>query len=619
MTPPPPSSDHAVLVAELSRLTAVLLGNPAGDEPLLPGRLADLCGELQLSHFERDLLLLAVGWEVDGALAAAVGHVRPTLGFALARLPNPHWDALSPDGALRRLGLLELGDGDGLVRRTLIAPERLVHHLLGGSAMDPLLTQRMLPVAPAGPPPASYQAAAAPVVDALGSGELAVVQLLGDDSGSCRQHGVLIAGMLGLELHAIAASDLPIGDALDAFVGAWNREAYLGGRALLISLRASDRDDRTARSHVDAVCSRLLGPLFVDAASRWPLNAETIHVFVQRPSHSDQRALWEWHLPDHKAETEALAAQFDLGPEAIERIARAFNALPNGDNVGATLRALCRTLAGPEVGGSAERIETRAGWESLILPETAASVLREMVAQVRHRHVVLDQWGMRPTGGRGGGIVALFAGPSGTGKTLAAEVIAHELGMELYRVDLASVMSKYIGETERNLRAVFDAADATECVLLFDEADTLFGSRSEVRDSNDRYANLEVSYLLQRLESFRGVAILTTNLRDHVDTAFVRRFRFVVEFPYPDEAARRSIWHGALGPDVPTRQLDTERLARLPLSGAEIRNAAVAAAFLAVRDGSCVTMGHVRRAIRAEYAKTERPINERALASLETP
>jgi SpoVK/Ycf46/Vps4 family AAA+-type ATPase len=223
---------------------------------------------------------------------------------------------------------------------------------------------------------------------------------------------------------------------------------------------------------------------------------------------------------------------------------------------------------------------------------------------------VHGDWGFAAKGERGLGISALFAGASGTGKTMAAEVLANELRLDLYRIDLSQVVSKYIGETEKNLRRVFDAADDGGAVLLFDEADALFGKRSEVKDSHDRYANIEVSYLLQRMEAYRGLAILTTNLKSAVDSAFLRRLRFVIEFPFPDATHRAEIWRRIFPAETPTKDLDVARLARLSIPGGNIRNIALQAAFLAADAGGSVTMTHLARAARSEYAKLEKPLTE---------
>jgi len=232
-------------------------------------------------------------------------------------------------------------------------------------------------------------------------------------------------------------------------------------------------------------------------------------------------------------------------------------------------------------------------------------MLREIAAQVRHRVTVYDTWGFGARSARGLGISSLFVGTSGTGKTMAAEVLANELRLDLYRIDLSSVVSKYIGETEKNLRRVFDAAEDGGAVLLFDEADALFGKRSEVKDSHDRYANIEVSYLLQRMETYRGLAILTTNMKNALDPAFLRRIRFIVQFPFPDEQQRAEIWRRIFPPGTPTEGLNIGKLARLNVAGGNIRNIALNAAFLAADEGKAVSMAHLLRAAQSEYAKLE--------------
>jgi SpoVK/Ycf46/Vps4 family AAA+-type ATPase len=207
------------------------------------------------------------------------------------------------------------------------------------------------------------------------------------------------------------------------------------------------------------------------------------------------------------------------------------------------------------------------------------------------------------------GLSALFSGASGTGKTMAAGTLARELDRDLYQIDLATVISKYIGETEKHLRKIFDAADRSGAILLFDEADALFGKRSQVRDSHDRYANLEVSYLLQRMESYRGIAILTTNMQNALDTAFQRRLRFVAHFPFPDEPSRQRIWRKVFPAAAPTADLDYERLAQLNVTGGSIRNIAILAAFLAADAGTAITMRSIQEAARTEYAKLDKPLS----------
>jgi SpoVK/Ycf46/Vps4 family AAA+-type ATPase len=244
------------------------------------------------------------------------------------------------------------------------------------------------------------------------------------------------------------------------------------------------------------------------------------------------------------------------------------------------------------------------------LPGPQLEAVRRIGQHVRHRATVYDSWGFAARSARGLGISALFAGASGTGKTMAAEVLANELRLDLYRIDLAGVVSKYIGETEKNLRRVFDAAEHSGAILLFDEADALFGKRSEVKDSHDRYANIEVSYLLQRMEAYRGLAILTTNLKSALDPAFLRRIRFVVQFPFPDALQRAEIWRRIFPASTPTEGLDVGKLAKLNVPGGNIRNIAINAAFLAAASGEPVRMSHLREAARIEYAKLERPLTD---------
>jgi SpoVK/Ycf46/Vps4 family AAA+-type ATPase len=294
-------------------------------------------------------------------------------------------------------------------------------------------------------------------------------------------------------------------------------------------------------------------------------------------------------------------------------------AAPDGDGPEAVMTRLwdaCRAQTRPRLDDLAQRIEPAASWDDLVLPPAQKETLREVAAQVRQRARVYDEWGYARKSTRGLGISALFSGASGTGKTMAAEVLASELRLDLYRIDLSSVVSKYIGETEKNLRRLFDAAEGAGVILLFDEADALFGKRSEVRDSHDRYANIEVSYLLQRMEAYRGLAILTTNLRSALDPAFQRRLRFVVEFPFPEAAERAEIWRRTFPEETPVSDLDVARLARLGIAGGNIANIAMRAAFLAADSDEPVRMEHILRATRSEYAKLEQSLSETELAGL---
>jgi hypothetical protein len=310
--------------------------------------------------------------------------------------------------------------------------------------------------------------------------------------------------------------------------------------------------------------------------------------------------------------TGRLAGQFSLGIADVRSITR--DVQVTEPDAGPRLWDACRTLVRPALDGLAQRINPQARWEDLVLPPAQGRLLCEMTGHVRHRMTVFEDWGFGARTSRGSGVAALFAGPSGTGKTFAAEVLARHLALDLYRVDLSQVVSKYIGETEKNLRRIFDAAESGGVVLLFDEADALFGKRSEVKDSHDRYANIEVSYLLQRMEAYRGLAILTTNMKDALDTAFLRRLRFLVHFPFPDAAGRAEIWRRVLPPELPTDGLVPEKLAQLTVAGGTIRNIALSAAFLAAEAGEPVRMPHILLAARSEYAKLEKSLTDSEVA-----
>jgi SpoVK/Ycf46/Vps4 family AAA+-type ATPase len=305
-----------------------------------------------------------------------------------------------------------------------------------------------------------------------------------------------------------------------------------------------------------------------------------------------------------------LAAQFDLdGPRIHASVAEALASV-DGAGLADALWDAGRARARASLEGLAQRIEPVATRGQLVLPADSMALLDALAAHVRNRATVYEQWGFGAQGRRGLGISALFTGPSGTGKTMAAEVLAGELRLDLYRIDLSAVVSKYVGETEKNLRRVFDAAEEGGVLLFFDEADALFGKRSEVKDSHDRFANIEINYLLQRMEDYRGVAVLATNMKGALDPAFLRRIRFVVSFPIPDLASRTEIWRGVFPPSTPTDGLDPRRLAQLTVTGGSIHNIAINAAFMAADQGEPVRMDHVLRATRMEFAKIERPLPE---------
>ncbi|MCI0345580.1 MAG: ATP-binding protein, partial [Chloroflexi bacterium] len=365
---------------------------------------------------------------------------------------------------------------------------------------------------------------------------------------------------------------------------------------------------------VDELIRTVAAPLFVLSTEPWPIEARLLDVLpVKRPSRVEQRSLWRNALARHSnsvnGEIDAIVQQFDLGPAAISEIAAGAARQSVGPISGRDLWDACRERTGSALDGLARRIEPAYDWEDIVVVDDVLEQLREVAEQVEQRARVYEDWGFGARLGRGRGITALFAGPSGTGKTMAAEILARHLRLELHRIDLAGVVSKYIGETEKNLRRVFDAAESSGAILLFDEADALFGTRTEVRDSHDRYANVEINYLLQRMEDYGGLAILATNRRAALDPAFLRRLRFVIEFPFPGQDERRRIWERVFPPAAALDDVDNGSLSRLEVTGGNIRTIAVNAAFLAAADARPIGMSHVMRAAAREYAKLSKPVS----------
>jgi hypothetical protein len=587
-----------------------------------------------LSPFERDVLLLCAGVELDREIAqlcaAAHGDAscrHPTFGLALAALPNPHWSALAPNAPLRRWHLIEAAVGSTLTIAPLRIDERVMHHLVGLSHLDERLTGLVRPIEPLGPNDlvASHAALAARVVAtwrALPSRQAPVVQLCGEPA-DCRPVAACVAGFVGLRVAIVAADLVPSSaNELDTFQRLLEREVRLAGiGVLLLETDGSDvvgpgAETRPQGSAVTRLAELLDGFVMLCEGERRKLTRRQSVAFdVGRPLVHEQLEVWRAALGASVGDAncwnkaiDAVCAQFNLSVASIRSISAEAIAARGADGALESLWELCRTRLRARLDVLAQRIRSASNWEDLVLPEAEAATLRAIAAQLRRRVTVYEHWGFAAKGSRGLGISTLFAGPSGTGKTMAAEVLANELHLDLYRIDLSSVISKYIGETEKNLRRVFDAAEESGAILLFDEADALFGKRSEVKDSHDRYANVEVSYLLQRMEAYRGLAILTTNQRSALDSAFLRRLRFVVQFPFPDAPQRAAIWQRVFPPATPIEGLDHAKLAQLRIAGGNILNIAINAAFIAADAAEPVRMSHLLAAARSEYAKMERPL-----------
>ncbi len=626
-----------------------------------------LCAGFELSGFERDVLLLCAGVELDGPLAELVaeaqggGSGRVTISLALAALPNAHWEAFSPGAPLRYWRLLHLQPGPGLTHSPLQIDEMPLHFLTGLDPHDDQLIEHMRFLPPRPAPAPSHQRLAERLVSAWRfsfdqHGLLAAAptfELFGPDARSRHDVAAAVAHELRLAMDSMVVDEwLGSFSELESNLRAWRRLARLSPRMLLLELHGEFEGPGDGRARILRRALDELDALVVlSSRDRLPSGFRPqLAEAIAKPSAREQQVLWRQGLSAETREPgaesafevdetferalepalEALVSQFDLDAATIASVADSalgFFAAEQGrktredrernrredpaDGAKALGRWLwrgCRSASRRGLDELAQRIDARSSWSELVLPEATLDKLRTIAAQVSQRYRVHEHWGMTGSG-RGLGISALFHGASGTGKTMAAEVLANELELELYRIDLASVISKYIGETEKNLRRIFYAAESSGAILLFDEADALFGRRSEVKDSRDRHANVEISYLLQRVETYRGLSILTTNLRDALDAAFLRRLRFVVELPFPDREQRARLWQQVFPATTPVGRLDIDRLAALSLAGGNIRNISLNAAFLAASNGKRVAMKHVREAVRQEFAKLGRPLS----------
>ncbi|MGS0998359.1 ATP-binding protein [Rhodanobacter sp. UC4451_H18] len=615
---------------------AVAAASPPGgaDDGKYTPALAMLADRLGLSAFERDLLLLCIGMELDTrfpALCAQAQHdparPYPTFALAFAVLDAPSWDALSPQRPLRYWRLLEIHQpgAQPLIGAALAADERVVNFVKGMNYLDDRLSPLLAALPPASLPP-SQQAVADRLLDQLRHvppGEpLPAVQLLGSDSVSKQAIAQTVAAAFGAQAYRLAAELLPAAVAeQETLLRLWQRESQLLPLALYLDAAEVERGDATA-TWVRRFLARSSGLVFVDAREPWAgTAAQALSVDVAKPSAVEQRALWQRLLGDAAgAQPQQLASHFDFNLGRIEQIAHGALAAAEGKPAALAQALWQGALAHtrPALDELAQRIEPKAGWDELKLPDSEKALLRQIADQVARRSTVYDDWGFRARMNRGLSISVLFTGESGTGKTMAAEVLARELGLSLYRIDLSAVVSKYIGETEKNLRKLFDAAEGGGAILFFDEADALFGKRSEVKDSHDRYANIEVNYLLQRLESFGGLAILATNMKGALDGAFLRRLRFVIHFPFPGAAERRAIWASVFPAQAAVGALDFDRLARLPLTGGSIQGIALNAAFMAAKAGVEIGMPLLLEAVRGEYRKLDKPVNEADFRWLES-
>ncbi len=580
----------------------------------LPPALEVLGETLGMSRFERLTLFLAAaqewGWDLDGLL--------PTLALALRALPEPTWDVVSSQRPLRYWRLIQIHHSPptALVDAPISADERIANYLKGLNVFDARLEHLVRPCPwPSAQLTASQADAVEEIVATFGeaqreSAAAPVIEIVGPDQEVLRSVAVVAGQALGRDIYELVGERISASGPDPAeLTRLWERETILNPLGLYVDVSELDRinHDMLAFWLAD-----LRGLAFVGCREAWPVPRRHLRLIdVRRPTADEQEHLWCNALnaasDPHDNMPALLSGRFDLSQFAIRR-AMMYVATRGGG--AADLWHACKINSQPRLETLATRIDPVAHWQDLVLPDREMRALDYLVSQVRGRSTVLRHWGFGDRITRGNGVTALFTGQSGTGKSLAAEIVANELDLTLYRVDLSGVVSKYIGETERNLRRVFDAADEGGVLLLFDEADALFGKRSDVKDSHDRYANIEVNYLLQRMEEYAGIAILTTNQRHAIDQAFLRRLRFMVNFPFPSQAERKVLWQKVFPERAPVQDLDVDQLATLAASGGMIRNIALNAAYTAAGNNSVVTTELVLSLAYLEFVKHELPVNE---------
>lgn len=628
--------------AELAEMIATLI--PAletivtGAKPVLPGpgehsALETLVSLFGLTETERQILVLAAGAELDpsvsehiGILRGVGGAARADVTTALALLPDSGWDALSSGSPLRQWRLIEIVGQGPFLRREIVLDDRITQFLMEMNDPDTRLDGLIFPLGP-GPRLSKKQEV---VSDRLQEAwndpnirKWPAILLAGQDEPSKLSIMQHVALSLGLRLFRIDASSLPENWAERYAISILcDRELLLSGAALLI-----ESHQPSSTQAATNLANSLTGPIVLVAEDpeHPSMRPHKLRIDISRPDRQESKVIWHESLAEHASGIgpgiEQLSEQFSLDQGSMDTVTRiAINATINEtgstqpDILFKNIWSAAREQGRRRLGGLADRIESNARWENLVLPQDQIRQLKELSSHVGHAWKVYQNWGWEEKSSRGLGASALFTGPSGTGKTLAAEVLAGELNLDLYRIDLSQVVSKYIGETEKNLSRIFSSAEDGGAILLFDEADALFGKRSEVKDSHDRYANVEVSYLLQQMETYRGLTILTTNQKSALDQAFLRRLRFSITFPFPDSHARSAIWAQIFPEGTPLDNLDPDRLCKMNITGGSIRSIALNASFLAANDALPVGPQHILRAAHREYAKLEKPFTGSELA-----
>jgi AAA+ superfamily predicted ATPase len=609
-----------------------------------PTRLQGLVEAFGLDPFEKDILLICLAPALDlryekifGYLQDDVTRKRPGINLVLDLCCAQGLDRLqafshfATDAPLFRYHLLERFSEPGqnkssILSQSLLVDETILHWLLGtykpAAEMAPCLRFT----------PAKIRTGSTNTTD--DEDERYPVKILdqkpvfiftGPDRLAQQSEATKISqhskqSLLTVDLAAVSKDEIGLGQA----IGASLRDARLTGSLLFLQGWDACLEDGVPATGVWSALAQHPGIVILAGHAAWrpsglpdsrPVHWREFPI----PAYDERKTLWETYLPQTDISTDSdlttLARQFALTAEQIrDAVLLAANyASQHGVSLSKEdLMAAARTASSSRLSGLARKVPARYAWDDIVLPPDQISLLQEIVFTVRGRSIVLEEWGVGQKLASSYGVSILFAGPPGTGKTMSAQIIAAELGLDLYKIDLSTIVSKYIGETEKNLERIFSEAESSNAILFFDEADALFGKRSEVRDSHDRYANVEISYLLQRMEAYDGVTILATNLRSNLDEAFTRRLQFAVDFPFPEEADRLRIWQSLFPPEVPrATDLDLPLLAqRFKLAGGNIRNIIVSAAYLASANGGVVTMEHLLHGTRRELQKMGRLISD---------
>lgn len=602
--------------------------------------LDNLCELFGLSDFDRQLIVLCVGMELDAELPALcmalTQQAYPSMALALTCL-HGHCSAMAPEAPLVYFQLIQqVQDNNNFIRRKLAISEWALYYLSGNPIQDPSLSTLLHPV-PLDEPllPTQTRSAQQLSESLLYSGgnpteSPVVVQLIASAVEDTRQVAAIAAKNEARQLTEFSLYQLPLrADEQKGLLRILEREIISRQQRVLIDCQRlvaggdAPTDTHRLKNWLDCFIRDLPQGFILYASAQIDLPQTKIH-YQHLPAlpREDQLALWQHCLPargnkEMNETLSALASHYNLSGRQVRTIARSASMKHKGDtdNISTgelqeSLWQFSREQSQQNLQGLARVISPgKLTWEDLVLADKEKNSLQSLVSQCKQRQQVYHQWGFGKQGSYGLGICALFAGGSGTGKTMAARIIASMLKLDLYHVDLSSVVDKYIGETEKKLDKLFQAAENSGAVLLFDEADALFGKRTNVQDAKDRYANMGVSFLLQRMERYSGLSILTTNLRGAMDTAFTRRLRFIVQFPFPCDRDRQKIWQCMIPADAPTENIDYEKLGRLVLAGGAIRNITLQAAFMAAEMRQPITMQCLYQAVRQEYIKAEKTLD----------